>query len=576
MKNSFTLLAALVSTIPMKAQVTAMVLEPAPLAGPYESVFALQSANGWVLTPDLSYPADPVIDTLALAHDGTSDSDSLCCEAVANPSEVLGKIAVIYRGTCNYSLKALNCQQAGAVAVIIINNSGTMPTALGAGTDAELVAIPVLVITQAAGAQLREALEQGTTIVARLGDAFGYYANDVASNAADQLRPPAAAEPAILCQNSSEYSPVLGGWLRNNGSAAQDDVRLSVEVTLDGSTVYSEISDAAALDPGDSILVELAPFSQPTYGGQYIINYAAVNAAGDEYPLNNTSSTTLTIGTSFGYAPLDAETGVPVSQAAVMPSPRNGDFSYCVHFRDPNASRVAVTGMRFLATMNATTPPDPPASLSGKLFTLTANEWQDEFTGISDAAFAFDQVQEMALTDFIIDADTSFYAGFIPFNPPFVLQDDVRYLFCLLNADVDVFLGSDDVDYTVNENFDDQPTCPILNGSEWRRGLIGTTSTNTLEMIDVTTIGLQENEQGTGHAFPNPTDDLLRIPFRAFIGAADLRISDMNGAVVSSQRVQATGGYLLANTRILATGTYTFQVTTDQGERSVFKVMVSR
>lgn len=117
MKKTLTLLTALATALSMNAQVTTVVLEPAPLAGAYESVFALQNANGWALTPDLSYPAAPVIDTLALAYDGTPTADSLCCEAVVNGNEVAGRIAVIYRGSCNYSLKAYNCQQAGAVAV---------------------------------------------------------------------------------------------------------------------------------------------------------------------------------------------------------------------------------------------------------------------------------------------------------------------------------------------------------------------------------------------------------------------------------------------------------------------------
>lgn len=82
------------------------------------------------------------------------------------------------------------------------------------------------------------------------------------------------------------------------------------------------------------------PAFQPSYGGQYIINYNAVTAAGDEYPSNNSSSTTLTIGSSFGYAPLDAGTGLPVSQAGVMPSPRNGAFSYCLHFRRPTRAAL--------------------------------------------------------------------------------------------------------------------------------------------------------------------------------------------------------------------------------------------
>jgi uncharacterized protein (TIGR03382 family) len=54
-------------------------------------------------------------------------------------------IAVIDRGTCNFSIKAYNAQKAGAIAVIIGNNAANQPApGLGTGTNAELVTIPVL------------------------------------------------------------------------------------------------------------------------------------------------------------------------------------------------------------------------------------------------------------------------------------------------------------------------------------------------------------------------------------------------------------------------------------------------
>jgi hypothetical protein len=56
---------------------------------------------------------------MAFATDATA-ADSLACNAVT--SDVNGKIAVLYRGDCQFGVKAKNAQDAGAIAVIIINN----------------------------------------------------------------------------------------------------------------------------------------------------------------------------------------------------------------------------------------------------------------------------------------------------------------------------------------------------------------------------------------------------------------------------------------------------------------------
>jgi hypothetical protein len=153
-----------------------------------------------------------VTDTLALAYDGSATADSLCCEAIINRSEIEGKIAVLYRGACNFSLKALNCQDSGAVAVIIINNTSVAPIQMGPGTFGLDVTIPVFLVAQAGGQAIAAALGNGETVVAYLGNKTGLFEYDLGFTKADMLMPPSAGHPAILAQNAAEYSPVLGAW----------------------------------------------------------------------------------------------------------------------------------------------------------------------------------------------------------------------------------------------------------------------------------------------------------------------------------------------------------------------------
>lgn len=117
---------------------TLTINSPAGIAGNYSVVLA---GFGGTLNSNLT--AD-----LVLVDDGTT-SPSLGCNAITN--DLTGKIAVIDRGTCNFSVKAYNAQNAGAIAVIVVNNVAGAPTVMGVGTNSNLVTIPCVMISQANG-----------------------------------------------------------------------------------------------------------------------------------------------------------------------------------------------------------------------------------------------------------------------------------------------------------------------------------------------------------------------------------------------------------------------------------------
>ncbi|MFN3530054.1 MAG: GEVED domain-containing protein [Bacteroidia bacterium] len=62
-----------------------------------------------------------------------------------------GKIAVLYRGACEFGTKAYNAQQAGALGVIIVNNQPGAPINLGGGTMGMMVTIPVAMVDEITG-----------------------------------------------------------------------------------------------------------------------------------------------------------------------------------------------------------------------------------------------------------------------------------------------------------------------------------------------------------------------------------------------------------------------------------------
>jgi len=69
---------------------------------------------------------------------------------------VKGHVALVDRGTCAFTVKAKNVQDAGAIGVVIANN--VVGTAPGLGGTDPTVVIPVISVSQADGVTLKTAL----------------------------------------------------------------------------------------------------------------------------------------------------------------------------------------------------------------------------------------------------------------------------------------------------------------------------------------------------------------------------------------------------------------------------------
>jgi hypothetical protein len=130
------------------------------LGMPFLRVTAPAAAAGTysVGTADFGSPltASSVTGTLVAALDpsdpnGASTTDA--CSPLTNASAVAGNIALVDRGSCNFTTKAENVQAAGAIGLVIANNvSGPAP---GLGGSDPAVTIPVVSVSQADGVKLR-------------------------------------------------------------------------------------------------------------------------------------------------------------------------------------------------------------------------------------------------------------------------------------------------------------------------------------------------------------------------------------------------------------------------------------
>lgn len=141
------------------------------LAGDYPG---LPAQFGGTLT------ATPITADLALVIDnnlgGMQSADpNDACNTITNVASLIGKIAVIRRGVCEFGFKTLAAENAGAIAVIIVNNVADPEfVSMGGGAVGANVSIPAISVNQADGEAIITALENGETINASLQDAGPY------------------------------------------------------------------------------------------------------------------------------------------------------------------------------------------------------------------------------------------------------------------------------------------------------------------------------------------------------------------------------------------------------------------
>lgn len=120
--------------------------------------------DNWGASLTTNYVAGSLV---LMSGSGVSANEG--CGTISNAAALNGNIAVALRGTCNFSEKALNAQNAGASALLIINNQATAPPALGSGAGAASVTIPVIMISQAQGNAILSALNNNEDVQVILG-----------------------------------------------------------------------------------------------------------------------------------------------------------------------------------------------------------------------------------------------------------------------------------------------------------------------------------------------------------------------------------------------------------------------
>ena len=564
------------------AQVIVAGVSPQSIVANYAHTWA--DPASWGATPDFNIPGVFVEDTIMLVEDGSTGLNAQghpVSQEGCNPltNDLTGKIAVIYRNTCNFSLKALNAQNAGAVGVIIINRDPEV-VGMGAGTDAPSVTIPVVMLTNFDGATLVNEMANGPVVVF-MGNKTGLFANDIAISPGAALAPKAGHVHSLLAQNGTEFNFDLGARIYNPGSADQATVSLNAKITNPaGTIVYDNTVSGLSIVSGDSADVypgsasTLPNFSLSSYpAGIYTVTYTANLGGTDEYDGDNTVTYTFTVNDSvFSYAKRDTATNSLSATNFYRPSTNNQTYSICTVINDPNASRVAATGVYFAATKATGTTP-----LDGEEMALYLYTWDDAFTDLNDANFPANNawtLTEVASGFYYYPSDLQGEVVYGAFTTPYVLADNQRYLACVQSVNLDLYLGYDDQNYTWNTDYYLQPGFPNeSDGSHFAVGFGSDLPTALgVGLVDKNSIGLAETNVIEGVAYPNPAVDKVTVSIEGE-GVASLTITDVAGKVAMVNSINLVNGKSDVNIAGLEAGIYVFNVVLENGKSAQFNVV---
>lgn len=130
---------------------------PSNIAGVYETGLTV----GWGTTIGTN---NPLSGTVVEANDNIFNATATDgCEELVNGADIMGKIALVDRGSCDYSTKALNAQNSGAIAVIVCDYDDSVNN-MAPGADGSQVTIPVVRIKSSDCVILRQNTAEGLEV----------------------------------------------------------------------------------------------------------------------------------------------------------------------------------------------------------------------------------------------------------------------------------------------------------------------------------------------------------------------------------------------------------------------------
>ncbi|MEX2597033.1 MAG: PA domain-containing protein [Salibacteraceae bacterium] len=587
------------SSVTLSAQIILSGVSPASVQTNYEFSWADPQGGDWS-TPDFNIPGTYVQAELMIVDDGSTGTNPqgnpISAEG-CNPliNDLTGKIAVIYRNTCEFGTKSLNAQNAGAVGVIIINREEEV-IQMGGGVDGLSVTIPVGFIKASDGLTLTTAMGNGPVEVF-FGNRAGIYGDDLSISSSAAMIPKAKVMPSLLAQDSTEYSFELGLTIGNLGFNDADSVMVEAMV-MDpmGDTIYNESAGKFSMTgvSGTNIdsvdVLSGMPFTLPDFQpmmwmeGKYTLVYRVSNdTITDEFPDDNMLEIDFFIKDDlFAYSRVNEDT-LPWGSDFYQPAGGFTLYSACIAFQNDNAARLALEGVSFSAS-------NTDFSLQDEVFNVYAYRWLDEFVDLNDPNVGFNGLAQAAFTTYQYTEDAQREPVYAELEEPLYLNDGERYLVCVQTSNTSVFIGFDTRNpYIYNQGTYLQPIQVTETDANYFAVGFGADiipaiglhvrDTAMVEIpIDTTDTGVfvPEHMAGGVQMFPNPTNgNLIVEASEGFEYDMDVQVTDMTGRVVYQEpnAIKAGDVRLTIDLNNLTNGVYIVSLKHDGNSYMVKQVL---
>mgnify|MGYP006102213143 CR=1 FL=1 len=589
------------------SQVIVSGISPASIQGSY--AYGVQAACGaWPgETDDGTWGVQPVIDfnvpgtiiqaELMLVNDGSTGlnaqgnpvSGEGCAGFVdAGPppvnvpatgvyNDLTGKIAVIFRNTCSFSYKILQAQNAGALAVIIVNREDADLSMLAAA-DGVNVTIPAVILQNTPGMLLVNEMANGP-VEMLIGNKIGAFVNDIGSFPSDILiAPKAGAHSATF--NGFNLAMQMYNW----GSAVQNAITVTAEITdPSAATVYSSVVNVPAMNSGDTTYivngnpVSFPKFELPSYAiGTYTLTYTLDMGVTDESDFDNVFTSSFTINNDvISLASID---GSNLPTSTTYPSNSETEYQSCMFYVDSNASKLTLEGIYFVPYSDSLA----EYPIAGEPFFVNLYEWNDTWVDLADPNFPDGNSFFATLTSNQIDYIEYYPASdaengtavYAPLTNEIQLVDNQRYLVCLQSFNPKMAFGYDGtLNYDGNQGITAMPISPVyVDGTWYTAGWNGSSAASIGLKARENFAGLNEITEVSGKAFPNPANDVVTISTEA-TGNATISVTDVTGKVVLNNSLSLPNGTADMNIDSLESGMYIFTVAFEGGETSTFNVV---
>ena len=595
------LIITLFTTIGANSQVVFKGVSPSSISG-NSFVFEWAEPTGsWSTTiPDFNLQNTFVQDTLELvvdnswtgnnpaytiphplANEGCFDANG---GAHSQPS-LAGKIAVVWRGTCQFGLKAALAENNGAVAIVIINHSGA-PVGMAGGDSGLFINIPVVMISTTDGQLLLSEMANGPVEVF-IGNKTGSSVNDLGSSKDVSNISKYGSVPTSFVQNGLNNFD-LGLTITNFGS---DDNIPVLNQTITGPSGYSYDTTITygLLPAAQDTDYTYIPYRETSLAtGEYTINYnLSIQNETDQDSSDNIVTSSFSVTNDvLSRARTDQSTGDIISN--FYPSNYTLAMSSCMHLYEENLPvGTGAEGVYFSVSSDST-------PLSAEFFQVAIYEWNDiQSTGWGD--FTLNQLNPVLINDYFFADDSlkekSVYHEFVDDdnNPePIKLEKFQRYLVCIEyqgGTALDIAFGYDNyLDYGSNSvyNPDFGPGRLNIDGIPPFNGTPGTWYTGW-SSADAPSIGLKvgnysfvnTNEnlmEGSYKLFPNPANSEINILSLGNSNYYNIEIHDLTGRIVKIVNSRTSNNTTL-DVSDLKSGNYIIKITDNNGKVESLKMI---